>query len=257
MERGDLGFVGGNVKEVIGEDAGGDGDLGSEYAVLGDREGAGTWGDDPFVGGTDGPQIGTESAEECYDALHLGEDVSADVQVEVDLGGLAQLAFADAGVDLGHLAANPGLADLAGLVGAMASVDPVARAARDEALFHRPDHEAVAGVAAPESAVAVYDRSARRGGGEELLEIVEAGLAGWMDRVDPAVRRGLQYGWIHSLNTHEEMVPAISSSSQLSFYPAWRLDGDTSLYTFATAGDWTGRGKDSFPGLAERLAESR
>ena len=64
-------------------------------------------------------------------------------------GGGAQFLVAQAGIDLHHLAADLHFAHLAGTVGAVAGIDPVAGGAGDQPLLERPGHEPIACVAAP------------------------------------------------------------------------------------------------------------
>jgi hypothetical protein len=72
-------------------------------------------------------------------------------------GGGAKFLIAQAGVDLHHLATDFLFADLAGTVGAMAGVDPVAGGTGDQSLLKRPGHESIAGVSAPEGSIAIED----------------------------------------------------------------------------------------------------
>ena len=81
-------------------------DAGGEDAVRGDAEAADAFFDDPVVGGADGPDVGAGGAEVGDEGLHLGEDLRSIVGGEEVGGGAAQLVFAEAGVDLDHLAAN-------------------------------------------------------------------------------------------------------------------------------------------------------
>ena len=72
--------------------------------------------------------------------------------------GGAQFLIAEPGINLHHLAADFFFADLAGTVGAMAGVNPIAGGAGDQTLLERPGHESIACVSAPEGSIAIEDR---------------------------------------------------------------------------------------------------
>ncbi len=72
-------------------------------------------------------------------------------------GGGAQVGLAEAGVDLDHLATDFEFGDLAGEVAAIADVEAGDGFGGEDAALDGPAHEAGAGVAGPEGAVAVED----------------------------------------------------------------------------------------------------
>ena len=132
-------------------------DAGGEDAVGGDAEALDALFDDPVVGGADGPDLDVAVAELVDEGEHLGEDVLLDAGLEEDAGGGAHLLFAEALVHLDHLAADVEFGDFAAEVAPVFGVDPVGGVAGDEAGLDAPVHEAGAGVAGPEGAVAVED----------------------------------------------------------------------------------------------------
>ena len=95
------------------------------------------------------------------------------------LGRAVRYLVAEAGVDLHHLPAHGGFVDGSGEVGAVTGVEPVGGGAGDEALVDRPDHKAVAGISAPEGAVAIEDGDAGSGCGDELLELLRGPARGF------------------------------------------------------------------------------
>ena len=112
-------------------------------------------GDDPLVGGADGPEIDAGLTQSGEERGQLGEDAGAYKLVEIVRGGGAQFLFAQAGVDLHHLTADHEFADVALAVGAMACVDPVAGGARNQTLLERPEHEAQARISTPQGSIAI------------------------------------------------------------------------------------------------------
>ena len=172
-EGGCFALVGGDVDEGVGDDAVDDVDAGGEDAVGGDAEARTALFDDPVVGGADGPD-----ARRCgcggrrRERLISGKMFLVDAGWKEGTGGGADLFFAEALVHLDHLAADGDLGDLAAVVEAIAVVDPVGGLAGDEAGLDGPVHEAGAGVAGPEGAVAVEDGDC---GGEVEDGAVELG----------------------------------------------------------------------------------
>jgi hypothetical protein len=156
-ESGGFGGSGGNVDEFAGDDSVCDSDLRSEHSIVGDAEFANTFRDDPLIGGADGPEFDSLVAQHGDERGYFGEDVRPNMFGKVTCGSGAEFLFMQAGVHLHHLSADLEFADVSGDVGAVAGVHPVAGGAGDESLVHGPDHEAVAGVAAPEGTVAVED----------------------------------------------------------------------------------------------------
>ena len=150
-------LVGGHVEDFGGNDAVGDANLGGQHAVFRDIECADAFGNYPFVGGADGPDLDTGCKQIGDQRGQLREDAGADELVEVLGGCRAQFLVAEAGVNLYHFTANLTFAHLAMPIGAMARVDPVAGGARNQALLKRPEHEAQASVAAPERPIAIED----------------------------------------------------------------------------------------------------
>ena len=138
--------------------------------------------DDPVVGGADGPDFAAGGVEIGDEALHLRKDVGMDLGAEEGGGGAAELGLLEAGVELHHLSADGEFGDVAGAIEAVAGIDPVGGIAGDESGFDGPEHEAVAGVAAPEGAVAVEDGDAGRQREDGAVEV------GW--RTDVQVESG-------------------------------------------------------------------
>ena len=90
-----------------------------------------------------------------------GEDVSLNTLTEELGGGLPEGVDGEALVDLDHFAADGELGDFAAVVAVIAGVEPGIGCGRQEAGFHGPAHEAGAGVAGPEGAVAVKNGDGR------------------------------------------------------------------------------------------------
>lgn len=157
LEGDGFAFVGGDVDDLAFDDAVFNANFGGKDADVRDAEFAYTFRDDPFVGGTDGPKLDASVLEGGEEGRNFREDAGLDDVCHVSGGGGAEFGLVEAGVDLDHLAADLQLRDLAGEVGAVTGVDPVSGGARDEALLDGPFHESVAGVAAPDGAVAIED----------------------------------------------------------------------------------------------------
>jgi len=165
----DFVFVGGDVDEAVGDDVVVDLDAGAEDVVGGDVEAANTFFDDPVVGGADGPDVAAVALEVGDEEGELGEDVGLDVVGEEVGGGGAEGCDWEAAVDLGHVAADVVLGDLAALVAFVALVEPGDLFGGDEFGVDGPVHEGGAGVAGPEGAVAVEY-------GDAGVEGVDAGV---------------------------------------------------------------------------------
>ena len=79
----DFVFVGGDVDEAVGDEAGGvDLYAGGEDVVGGDVEAADAFFDDPVVGGGDGPDVAAVVLELGDEDGEFGEDVGLDVVAE-------------------------------------------------------------------------------------------------------------------------------------------------------------------------------
>ena len=149
-----------------------DGDARGENALRWDAKVADALFDDPVIRGADGPDFAAGGAEIGDQALHLWEDVGMNLGAEEGGGGAAKLGLFEAGVELHHLAADGEFGDVAGEVEAVAGVDPVGGIAGDESGVDGPEHEVIAGVAAPEGAVAVEDGGAGRERENGAVEVV-------------------------------------------------------------------------------------
>lgn len=167
-----LAFVCGDVDELAGDDAVFNFDAGGKDAGGGNVEALDAFFDDPVVGGTDGPDFGALLLEFGDEGAEFGEDLRFDVGAEIFGGGSAEFVFVEAAVDLDHFTADVQLGDFSLAVEAMAGVDPVGGVAGEQADVHGPGHEADAGVAGPEGAVAVEDGDAGLGGKDFLLELL-------------------------------------------------------------------------------------
>jgi len=154
-EGGYFAFVGGYIEQAVGGEAIFDGDAGAKDAVGWDVEALDAFFDDPVAGGADGPDVDAGGLELGDEFEHFREDVALDVVGEEVGGGAAEFGFAEALVDLDHLAADGELGDLAALVAGVAVVEPVGGVAGEQAGVHGPAHEGGACVAGPEGAVAV------------------------------------------------------------------------------------------------------
>jgi hypothetical protein len=157
-----LAIVCGDVDERAGDEAVHHGDAGGEDALRRDTEVANTLFDDPVVGGADGPDLASGGLEISDQALHLRKNVGVDLGAEEGGSSTAELGLFEAGVELHHLSADSQFGDVAGAIEAVAGIDPVGGIAGDQSGFDGPEHEPIAGVSAPESAVAVEDSRARR-----------------------------------------------------------------------------------------------
>jgi len=167
-----LAFVGGDVDELAGDNAVFNFDAGGEDAISGNVEALNTFFNDPVVGGADGPDFGALLLKAGDEGAELGEDLRLDVGAEVFGGGAAELVFVEASVNLDHFTADLEFGDFALAVEAMTGVDPVRGIAGEEADVHGPVHEADAGVAGPEGAVAVKDGSAGICGEDFAFELL-------------------------------------------------------------------------------------
>ena len=147
-------------------------DAGGEDAAGGDAEALDALFDDPVVGGADGPDLDVAAAEFVDEGEHLGEDVLLDA----GLGRMTRRRRAS------PLRGGPGTSGPSGRRcrvrrcrrggSPVFGVDPVGGVAGDEAGLDAPVHEAGAGVAGPEGAVAVEDGYC---GGEVEDGLVEFG----------------------------------------------------------------------------------
>jgi hypothetical protein len=149
-------FVGGDVEEVVGDEAvGGDLYAGGEDVAGRDVEAANAFFDDPVVGGADGPDVAAVALEFGDELGHLGEDVGLDVATEEVCSGVAESFDGEIAVDLDHLAADVVFGDGAAFVAFVTVIHPGDLFGGDEFGIDGPVHEGGAGVAGPESAVAV------------------------------------------------------------------------------------------------------
>jgi len=171
LEGGHFTFVGGNLDEVAGDLAINDGNFSGENPVLGDAEAADALGDDPTIGGADGPEFDANVAESGYQGLHFLKDALVHEFADILRGSGAEFLIAQAGVDLYHLPADGSFADTAGAIGAMARIDPVAGGAGDESLLKRPGHKAVSGVATPKCSITIENGNFRFAVEDLLLEL--------------------------------------------------------------------------------------
>jgi len=152
----DFVFVGGDVDELVGDEAVGvDFYVGGEDVAGGDGEAADAFFDDPVVSGADGPDVAAVVLELGDEDGEFGEDVGLDVVAEELGGGDAEAVDGEAAVDGGHVAADVVLGDGAALVAGVAFLDPGDLVEGDEFGVDGPVHKGGAGVAGPESAVAV------------------------------------------------------------------------------------------------------
>src|SRR5665213_1097934 len=103
-----------------------DADLGGQNALLRDAEVAHALGNHPAVGRTDGPKFSAALAQCGYQIDHLWKDVLMHKFLDVLGSGGAQFLLAQAGINLHHLAADFLFAHLAGTIGAVAGVNPIA-----------------------------------------------------------------------------------------------------------------------------------
>jgi len=183
-EGDDFIFVGGDVEEVVGDEAVGvDLDMGGEDAVGGDVEAANTFFDDPVVGGADGPDVAAVVLKLGDQGGEFGEDVGLDELGEEMGGGAAEGINGEAGVDGGHVAADVVLVDRLIFVAFVAGEDPVDFLGGQQFGVDGPVHEGGAGVARPECSVAVEDGDLR-GEGMDASVKVRGGEA-----------YGRSYGW--------------------------------------------------------------
>ena len=134
----------------------------------------------------------------------FGEDVGLDVVAKELGGGGAEAVDGEAAVDGGHVAADVVLGDGAALVAFVAFFDPGDLVEGDELGVDGPVHEGGAGVAGPESAVAVEY-------GDLGVEGVDAGVEVWGGEAEGGAGVG-QGGylcgagcWCHSMRAAVEV----------------------------------------------------
>ena len=145
--------------------------------LLREAEIAHAFGNHPAIGGTDGPEVHAARSQCGHQIGHLRIDARLYKFFHVLCRRGAQFLVAQTGIDLNHLAADLLFADLAGTVGPVAGVDPVAGETGDQPLFKRPNHEPITGVAAPKGSVAIEDGDLWSAPENQPLELLGGPLA--------------------------------------------------------------------------------